>query len=83
MADITWADRIANLTKALGRKPTLQEMLDAAQVHQMTPAEIEAQRQSWVRGMTARCEHGELDFEQCPKCRAAHGQSAPQNGEGK
>ena len=29
----------------------------------------EAQRQSWVRGMTARCEHGEVDFEQCPKCR--------------
>lgn len=66
---ITWADRIANLTKALGRKPTLEEMLDAAQIHQMTPAEIEAQRKSWVRGMTARCEHGELDFEQCPKCR--------------
>jgi len=68
---ITWADRIANLTKALGREPTLQEMLDAAQIHQMTPAEIEAQRQSWVRGMTASCEHGEQDFEQCPKCRAA------------
>lgn len=66
---ITWADRIANLTKALGRKPTLDEMLDAAQVHQMTPAEIEAQRQSWARGMSA-CEHGELDYEQCPKCRA-------------
>jgi hypothetical protein len=30
---ITWADRIANLTKALGRKPTLEEMLDAAQIH--------------------------------------------------
>lgn len=67
---ITWADRIANLTKALGRKPTLDEMLDAAQIHQMTPSEIEAQRQSFVRGMTARCEHGEMDFEQCPKCRS-------------
>lgn len=29
----------------------------------------EAQRQSWIRGVTARCEHGELDFEQCPDCR--------------
>ena len=29
------------------------------------------QRQSWVRGMTARCEHGVVDFEQCPDCRAA------------
>jgi hypothetical protein len=67
---ITWADRIANLQKALGREPTLEEMLDASQIHQMTPEETEAQRRSWVRGMMARCEHGELDFEQCPKCRA-------------
>lgn len=65
---ITWADRITNLTKALGCKPTLQEMLEVARIHQLTPAEIEAQRRSWVRGMTARCEHGELDFEQCPEC---------------
>ena len=69
MTQITWADRIAILKRALDRKPTLEEMLDAAQIHQMTPAEIEDQRKSWVRGMTARCEHGELDFEQCPNCR--------------
>lgn len=67
---ITWAQRIDNLTNALGQKPTLDEMLTAAQVHQMTPAEIEAQRQSWVRGMTAPCEHGVLDFETCPDCLA-------------
>lgn len=67
---ITWADRIGNLTKALGRKPTLEEMLEAASIHQMTPEEVEEQRQSFARGMAARCEHGELDFEQCPKCRA-------------
>jgi hypothetical protein len=42
-------------------------MLDENQIRQMTPAEIEAQHQSWVRGMTARCEHGEVHFEQCPK----------------
>ena len=66
---ITWNDRLTNLRKALGREPTLEEMLDAAQIHRMTPAEVEAQRQSWVRGMTTPCEHGELDFEQCQKCR--------------
>lgn len=74
MAMITWAGRVANLTAALGRKPKLDELMEAASVHQMTPAEVEAQRQSWVRGMTARCEHGELDFEQCAQCRG-RGQS--------
>lgn len=29
----------------------------------------EAQRRSWVRGMTTPCEHGVLDFEQCGDCR--------------
>lgn len=67
---ITWAERVGNLRKALGREPTLDEMLTAIQVHQMTPAEIEAQRQSWVRGMTTPCEHGVLDFETCPDCLA-------------
>lgn len=66
---IAWADRVANLTRELGRRPTLDELLEASRSHQMTPEEIEAQRQSWVRGMTASCEHGELDFEQCAKCR--------------
>jgi hypothetical protein len=33
--------------------PTLDELLDAARRYVMTPAEIEAQRQSWVRGETA------------------------------
>lgn len=53
----------------------MQKMLDDARalVEAMTPEEyaamIEKQKQSWVRGMTTRCEHGELDFEQCPKCR--------------
>lgn len=73
---ITWADRVANLTEALGRKPSLDELLDVAQIHQMTPAEIDAQRQSFICGMMARCEHGELDFEQCAQCRPrAHGQT--------
>jgi hypothetical protein len=29
----------------------------------------EAQKQSFVRGMTTPCEHGVLDFEQCAECR--------------
>lgn len=45
----------------------------AGRVAAMTPEQreemFEEQRQSWVRGMTARCEHGVLDFEQCPECR--------------
>jgi hypothetical protein len=31
-------------------------------------AEIVAQRESWVRAM-APCEHGDPDWETCPKCR--------------
>lgn len=46
-----------------------------AKVAAMTPEErfavIKAQKESWVRGMTARCEHGEVDYEQCQECRAA------------
>lgn len=30
----------------------------------------EAQRESFIRGMTTPCEHGILDFEQCGDCRA-------------
>lgn len=53
----------------------LQELFRKSKeaVAAMTPEQyaemIEAQKQSFVRGMMARCEHGELDFEQCPKCR--------------
>jgi hypothetical protein len=51
-----------------------QLLADAkARMAAMTPEELEhmreEQRKSFVRGMLARCEHGELDFEQCPKCR--------------
>lgn len=31
--------------------------------------ELAAQRESWVRGM-GPCEHGNLDWEQCPDCMA-------------
>lgn len=47
----------------------LKELLERAQNYTMTDAEIEAQRQSWVRAF-APCEHGYSDFETCPHCRA-------------
>lgn len=66
---ITWRERVSNFEEKLGRKPTLDELLDLNRNHTITFEEVEAQRQSFIRGMTTRCEHGELDFEQCPKCR--------------
>lgn len=53
----------------------LKKLFDAAvrRYRQMTPeqrkAHDEAQRASWVRGMTFRCKHGIADFEQCALCR--------------
>lgn len=29
----------------------------------------QAQRESWVRAFTTPCEHGDLDWESCLKCR--------------
>lgn len=64
--------------------PSLRDLRDkliAATRQQMTAAEIDAQRQSWQRGMTARCEHGIADFEQCQECRAAgHCQQPTEEG---
>lgn len=34
-------------------------------------AHDQAQRESFVRGMMAQCEHGEYDFEQCVQCTDA------------
>lgn len=56
-------------------RPELEELLKKSRetVDKMSPEEyaamVEAQKGSFVRGMLARCEHGVLDFEQCPKCR--------------
>ena len=41
-----WSEKVANLRAALGREPTLDELLEAASAHVMTPEEYEAQRQS-------------------------------------
>lgn len=57
-------------------KPLDQMLAEAKrQVANMTPKQREEmlarQRESFVRAMTTPCEHGELDFEQCPQCRDA------------
>lgn len=48
---ITWKERVENLRRALGRDPTLDELLLLAPLHDMTPEEVQAQRESWVRAM--------------------------------
>ena len=47
---ITWVERVANLTKALGRQPSMAELLEVATIHQMTPEERQAQAESFARG---------------------------------
>ena len=47
---LTWNERVANLAEALGRKPTLAELLDLASMYEMTDEEKRAQRRSWVVG---------------------------------
>jgi hypothetical protein len=49
----------------------LKVLLERTKGHVMSPAEIQAQRESWGRGM-APCEHGVADFEDCCQCRGGH-----------
>lgn len=51
MEGITWAQRVANLRKSLGRDPTLEELLLLVPLHDMTPEERQAQAESWARAM--------------------------------
>lgn len=44
-----WKGKVDAETKRVGRKLTLDELLTLARTHDMTPEEIEAQRQSWAR----------------------------------
>jgi hypothetical protein len=59
----------------MGMSRNLEQALAEAQARYkaMTPeqkaAMWKAQRESFARGMNTPCEHGELDFEQCPDCR--------------
>lgn len=69
MPEATWSEKVKQLQHALKRKPTLDELLALGRTHTLTEDERDEQRKSWVRGMTARCEHGVIDFEQCPDCR--------------
>ena len=50
-ASLTWAQRIDNLRKALGRRPTLEELLLLAPLHDMTAEERKEQAESWARAM--------------------------------
>ena len=43
----------------------------AAMTPEQQAAMWQVQRESFVRDMAARCEHGWVDFEDCPDCRAA------------
>jgi hypothetical protein len=53
----------------------LDKLLEQAKQHmaRMSPEDrrkmYEEQKQSFIRAFTTPCEHGVLDFEQCPKCR--------------
>lgn len=48
---ITWKDRVNNLKFRYGRPPTLLELLEENRNHTMTPEELQAQRESFLRGM--------------------------------
>ncbi len=47
--DLTWNERVSDAADEMGRDLTLEELLYLAKSHVMTPAEIEAQRESWSR----------------------------------
>jgi len=55
-------------------KDHLKKLLEQAKerVAAMSPEEyhdmMEEQKKSFVRAMTTPCEHGVLDFEDCPEC---------------
>lgn len=51
--ETTWAQKVAALAAELGHAPGLDELLPMARLHKMTPAEQEAQRQSYARGEAA------------------------------
>ena len=56
----------------------LDKLLEQAKYHmaRMSPedrrAMYEEQKLSLARAFSTPCEHGELDFEQCPKCRGVN-----------
>ncbi len=45
----TWRELVQKEQERLGRTMTLDELLVVARTYEMTPEEIEEQRQSWAR----------------------------------
>ena len=48
---MTWEDRCHLAAKRLGRRLTLDELLELSKEHTMTPGEVQAQRESFTRAM--------------------------------
>ena len=48
---MTWADRVNELARRLGRKPVLAELIEEAKNYKMTPEEKQAQMESFIRGL--------------------------------
>lgn len=48
---MVWQEKIRLEEYILGRKLSLSEMIDLAKTYKMNEAEIQAQRESWVRAM--------------------------------
>jgi hypothetical protein len=53
--ELPWSQKVAALAAQLGRAPTLDELLPLAAKHRMSPEELRAQRDSFVR---AECGFG-------------------------
>lgn len=58
----------ASKYRTIDERVALQEKIALAMKHKMSEEEHKAQRESYARAMEP-CEHGVLDFEDCPKCR--------------
>jgi beta-xylosidase len=48
---MAWLDEVRKLADRLGRDPTTDELIEMSRSYKTTPAEIEEQRESWVRAM--------------------------------
>lgn len=63
MAD---SNEIREMIDRIEAKRAAMSAADRAELERL---ELQAQRESWMRGM-APCEHGVADFEDCAQCRA-------------
>jgi len=73
MAGVSTIEPAAPSESAEG--PRLQDLVEranarlAAMTQEERASHDKAQRENYVRAFTTPCEHGVLDFEQCPDCR--------------